>query len=199
MPLEFTWFTITLICISYGILTMVKDVKRSAIVLEDLCDHRLGCILPQNCKDGYYGPGCISQCRYPVFGKKCQYMCLFQLYECNHIIGCHNISEHHAGILILERDVRKCVIVLKICATTLTVAKDIEFVMMVTMARIAFPRVDIQTMDKNVSRNVHVVFRNVIISKDVKTKQEDVYLFRCICQETKIKEETLYLRKPISL
>lgn len=42
---------------------------------------------------------------------------------------------------------------------------------MVTMVRIAVFRVDIQTMDKNVSRNVHVFFRTVITSEDVKTKQ----------------------------
>lgn len=46
---------------------------------------------------------------------------------------------------------------------------------MVTMAIIAFLRVDIQTMDKNVSRNVHVVLMNVIILKDVKTKQVQTF------------------------
>ncbi|XP_052712882.1 cell death abnormality protein 1-like [Crassostrea angulata] len=108
MTYEYTWFTVTLICIAYGCEigyvgynctkpcrypSYGERCQKACNCTEDLCDHRLGCILPQKCREGYYGPGCISPCRYPSFGIKCQYMCSCQLYDCNHIIGCNNISE----------------------------------------------------------------------------------------------------------
>lgn len=48
------------------------------------------------CADGYFGLDCISPCRYPSFGKKCQYECKCTLSKCNHIKGCGNMT----GILI---------------------------------------------------------------------------------------------------
>lgn len=44
------------------------------------------------CEDGYFGQGCISPCRYPSFGKKCQYECKCARSECNHIKGCDNMK-----------------------------------------------------------------------------------------------------------
>lgn len=44
------------------------------------------------CNDGYHGPDCLLQCRYPSYGKKCQRMCNCSSLECNHITGCGNMT-----------------------------------------------------------------------------------------------------------
>lgn len=52
------------------------------------------------CEDGYFGQDCISPCRYPSFGEKCQYECNCALSKCNHINGCGNMT----GIWISQNE-----------------------------------------------------------------------------------------------
>lgn len=42
------------------------------------------------CETGYFGNKCEMPCRFPNFGKFCQFKCNCTLTECNHISGCQH-------------------------------------------------------------------------------------------------------------
>lgn len=81
--------------------------QRECNCSEAICNHITGCMdilgstekqmtsnsAPQ-CEDGYFGQKCISPCRYPSFGRKCQSECICDRSNCNHIKGCENVTDN---------------------------------------------------------------------------------------------------------
>lgn len=59
--------------------------------------------LPLECKDGYFGSKCEKLCRYPNYGKLCQFNCNCTDEDCDHISGCQGTkSRLFSGIFLLE-------------------------------------------------------------------------------------------------
>nr|XP_022292179.1 uncharacterized protein LOC111103303 [Crassostrea virginica] len=63
------------------------------------------------CVEGFFGPNCSLQCRFPSYGKHCQLECNCSMELCNHISGCPkqetettagNTSETHRGRSVPE-------------------------------------------------------------------------------------------------
>lgn len=40
------------------------------------------------CEDGFVGQECITPCRYPTYGRNCQFICSCRMESCNVAIGC---------------------------------------------------------------------------------------------------------------
>ncbi|XP_034339181.1 cell death abnormality protein 1-like isoform X2 [Magallana gigas] len=86
---------------------------------QEICNHITGCLNISGsntmkttsssapvCADGYFGLDCISPCRYPSFGKKCQYECKCTLSKCNHIKGCGNMTEHQMYTTKMDGEIK---------------------------------------------------------------------------------------------
>lgn len=59
--------------------------------------------LPLECKDGYFGSKCEKLCRYPNYGKLCQFHCNCTEEDCDHISGCQGTKRRlFSGIFFLE-------------------------------------------------------------------------------------------------
>lgn len=59
--------------------------------------------LPLECKDGYFGSKCGKLCRYPNYGKLCQFHCNCTEEDCDHISGCQGTKRRlFLGIFFLE-------------------------------------------------------------------------------------------------
>ncbi|XP_078319228.1 uncharacterized protein LOC144620925 [Crassostrea virginica] len=87
------------------------------------------------CMPGYHGPNCTYPCPYPDYGLDCQFVCECYRHSCDHVIGCTTPTTEmvricppgYFGSLCrakciyihrMARNVKKCVIVVKIHATS---------------------------------------------------------------------------------
>ena len=56
------------------------------------------CLLFIDCREGYIGVNCSVGCRYPSYGKQCQYACNCSKEDCNKFTGCAMREMHEYGV-----------------------------------------------------------------------------------------------------
>ena len=55
---------------------------------DNLVMHHQNCLLFIDCREGFIGINCSVGCRYPSYGKQCQYACNCSKEDCNRFTGC---------------------------------------------------------------------------------------------------------------
>ena len=73
-------------------------IEHSSYRSDNLVMHHRNCLLFTDCREGYIGVNCTVGCRYPSYGKQCQYACNCSKEDCNKFTGCVMREIHEYGV-----------------------------------------------------------------------------------------------------